>query len=53
MKKILILLFTFLITFSVSAQFDFNKIQWGVVGGLNYAVPVGEDIEDYEDYLSS
>lgn len=49
MKKILIFLFAFLITFSVSAQFDFDDIQWGVVGGLNYAVPVGEDIEDYKD----
>lgn len=51
MKKILIFLFTFLITFSVSAQFDFDKIQWGVVGGLNYAVPVGEDMDDLEDEL--
>ena len=49
MKQILTLLSMFLFAFSVSAQFD--DIQWGVVGGLNYAVPVGEDIEDAKEDL--
>ena len=49
MKQILTLLCAFLFAFSVSAQFD--DIQWGYVGGLNYAVPVGDDMEDLEEAL--
>ena len=47
MRKILTLLCVCLFALPVSAQFD--DIQWGVVGGLNYAVLVGEDAEDAKE----
>jgi hypothetical protein len=51
MKKLITFLFTVMLTISLSAQ----DVRFGIVGGLNVAYPVGNDmedaIEDFDDYI--
>ena len=49
MKKIKILLFSLLLCFSASAQSSLRPIQFSLIGGLNFAFPVGDDMDDLKD----
>ena len=50
MKKIFTILCAVLLTFSLSAQYGRGgDVKFGIVGGLNIAYPVGDDMEDYID----
>jgi hypothetical protein len=48
MKKIFTILCAVLLTFSLSAQYGIGgDVKFGIVGGLNIAYPVGDDMEDF------
>ena len=50
MKKIFTILCAVMLTFSLSAQYGRGgDVKFGIVGGLNIAYPVGDDMEDYID----
>ena len=50
MKKIFTILCAVLLTFSLSAQYGRGgDVKFGIVGGLNIAYPVGDDMEDRID----
>ena len=50
MKKIFTILCAVLLTFSLSAQYGRGgDVKFGIVGGLNIAYPVGDDMEDLID----
>jgi len=50
MKKIFTILCAVLLTLSLSAQYGGGGgVKFGIVGGLNIAYPVGDDMEDYID----
>jgi hypothetical protein len=52
MKKILTILCAVMLTFSLSAQYGRGgDVKFGIVGGLNIAYPVGNDMEDLIDNL--
>lgn len=50
MKKLFIILSAVMLTFSLSAQYGRGgDVKFGIVGGLNIAYPVGDDMEDFID----
>ena len=48
MKKINILLFSLLLCFTALAQYQ-GETQFSLIGGLNFAFPVGDDMDDLKD----
>lgn len=50
MKKLFTILCAVILTFSLSAQYGRGgDVKFGIVGGLNIAYPVGNDMEDFID----